>query len=169
MSSAEQTTTITAPPDEVWAVLADFGAIATWVPMIQHSCLLSDVETGPGAVRRVQIARQTLVERVTAWEPGRAPGLRHRGAPADRRHGEQHMDARSPGGDDQTEVTLTTEIPTGRNPVKRLIAGKVLERMSLASQMMLAGLTATVAADPAPSASAAEHHAETHAQNGAEG
>ena len=64
MSRLERSATITARPERVWEVLADFGSIADWVPLIQHSCLLSDQAERPGAVRRVQIARQTLVERV---------------------------------------------------------------------------------------------------------
>ena len=44
-----------------------------------------------------------------------------------------------------SDIVLTTEIGTGRNPARALIARKVLERMSMASELMLAGLTAAVA------------------------
>lgn len=37
-------------------------------------------------------------------------------------------------------MVLTTEIDTGPNPVKMLAAKKALERMTLASELMLAGL-----------------------------
>jgi hypothetical protein len=50
-----------------------------------------------------------------------------------------------------TRVVLTTEIDTGRNPVKALVAKKVLERMALAAELMLAGL-ATSATPDAPAA-----------------
>lgn len=154
MSSAERSITISAPPEACWAVLAEFGAISSWVPLVGHSCLLSEVTSGPGAVRRVQIARQALVERVVAWNPNERLSYDIEGLPpiVGRARNTWTLTPAPEGG---TEVTLTTHIPTGRNPVKRFVAGKVLERMSLASQMMLAGL------DTAATARAATSHADT--------
>lgn len=155
MSHLERTTTVAAPPERVWEVLADFGAIATWVPMIQHSCLLSEQTEHPGTVRRVQIARQTLVERVVTWRPTQELAYDIEGLPpiVGTARNTWRLTASADGAG--TDVVLTTEIDTGTNPVKRLVAKKVLERMALASDMMLAGLTATVA-PPTPPADAQE-------------
>lgn len=149
MSSLERSSTVAAPPERVWDVLADFGAIASWVPMIQHSCLLSEQTEHPGTVRRVQIARQTLVERVVVWRPAQELAYDIEGLPPI--VGTARNTWRLTPVDGGTHIVLTTEIATGPNPVKRLVATKVLERMALASDMMLAGL-ATAVAPPAPAA-----------------
>ena len=131
---------IEASPTVAWAVLADFGAIASWVPLIGHSCLLSERSEGLGAVRRVQIARQVLVERVVTWEPERALAYDIEGLPpiVGTARNSWRLTPTATG----TEVSLTTTIDTGVNPAKKFMANKVLERMALASDMMLAGLDA---------------------------
>jgi carbon monoxide dehydrogenase subunit G len=134
----ERDTTVDATPEEVWRVLADFGALATWVPMIQHSCLLAEQTEGVGTVRRVQIARQTLVERVTTWQPPNELAYAIEGLPP--MVGAARNTWRITGAGGTSHVTLTTEIDTGRNPARQLVAKKVLERMAVASEFMLAGL-----------------------------
>ena len=165
-AAAEQTTTVAADANSTWAVLADFGAISSWVPLIQHSCILSPHVDGPGAVRRVQIARQTLVERVVEWSPPNRLAYVIEGLPPIV-GSTRNTWTLTPGLDGGTEVTLTTEIDTGRNPVKSLVAAKVLERMSIASNAMLAGLAAAVVpatedapTDPSP-ADPSHHESET--------
>ncbi|MDA0371942.1 MAG: SRPBCC family protein [Actinomycetota bacterium] len=134
----EKSVTIDATPATAWSVLADFGAIATWVPLIGHSCLLGESSEGVGATRRVQIARQVLVERVVAWEPGRTLAYDIEGLPPI--VGSPRNTWTLSPNNEGTLVALTTTINTGRNPVKKFAAGKALERMALASDMMLAGL-----------------------------
>ncbi len=145
MSRLERSTTVDAPPERVWVVLADFGAIATWVPMIQHSCLLSDQTERPGAVRRVQIAHQALVERVVTWRPGHELAYDIEGLPPIVGTARNTWRLSPAEGGARTDVVLTTEIDTDPNPVKLLVARKVLERMALASELMLAGLVAAAA------------------------
>ncbi len=142
MTSVIRSTTVAAMPEEVWAVLADFGTLASWVPMIQHSCLLSERTEGVGTVRRVQIAGQTLVERVTSWEPPHTLAYDIEGLPP--MVGTACNTWRITATKSGCDVTLTTEIDPGRNPAKALIAKRVIERMSVASDFMLAGLAATV-------------------------
>ena len=136
----EKTVAIDATHATAWSVLADFGAIASWVPLIGHSCLLSERTEGLGATRRVQIARQVLVERVVTWEPGRSLAYDIEGLPPI--VGAPRNTWTLTPTTDGTRVALTTTIDTGRNPVKKFAAGKALERMALASDMMLAGLAA---------------------------
>jgi hypothetical protein len=153
----DKTTTVAAEPAAAWAVLADFGAISSWVPLIQHSCILSPHADGPGAVRRVQIARQTLVERVIEWNPPHRLSYAIDGLPPIVGSARNTWTL-SPGTDGSTVVTLTTEIDTGRNPVKSLVASKVLERMSTASELMLAGLAAAVAPPTDPTGEPENEH-----------
>ncbi len=74
--------TITAPPQAIWDVLADFGSLSSWADNVDHSCILNQGPHGGavGTTRRVQIGRNVLVERITEFTP-HGPGLR-RGGPA---------------------------------------------------------------------------------------
>ena len=67
MTEVVRSRRIGAGADDVWAVLADFGAIARWAGDVDHACLMSDQTEGVGATRRVQTGRTTLVERVIDW------------------------------------------------------------------------------------------------------
>ena len=60
---------IAAPRAKVWAVLADFPAIVTWAPNVDHSTAATEAREGIGAVRRVQVGRITLIETVVDWQP----------------------------------------------------------------------------------------------------
>lgn len=146
MSRLERHAQVAAAPDRVWAVLANFGAISQWVPLIQHSCLLSEQTEGIGVVRRVQIARQTLVERVVTWQPEHELAYDIEGLPAVVGVARNTWRLVPANEGRSTDVVLVTELDPGRNPAKRLVSKKVLERMAFASEMMLAGL---VAAAPA--------------------
>lgn len=140
MSVVERTATLASSPAEVWAVLADFGAISAWVPLVQHSCLLSEQTEGVGAVRRVQIAFQTFVERVVAWDPPSRLAYTIEGLPpvVGTAINTWRIIPTTAGCD----AVLTTEIETGANPIRRLAAKKALERLAIASDVMLAGLAA---------------------------
>jgi len=147
MSRLERSAPIAAAPERVWEVLADFGSIAHWVPLVQHSCLLSEQTERPGTIRRVQIDRQTLVERVVTWKPGRELAYDVEGLPPI--VGTARTTWRLTPNPDGTTVEITTEIDTGPNPLKMLAAKKALERMALASELMLTGLaTATQEESP---------------------
>ena len=63
--------TIAAEPQAIWDVLADFGSISSWADNVDHSCLLSPATEGiaVGTTRRVQVGRNTLVERITEFDP----------------------------------------------------------------------------------------------------
>ena len=56
--------------EAIWSILADFGALSSWVDGIAHSSLLHHGAEGPlGTSRRVQAGRLTLVETITAFDP----------------------------------------------------------------------------------------------------
>jgi hypothetical protein len=54
----------------VWDVLADFGSISSWAANVDHSCVLEHGPTGTdvGTSRRIQVGRDTLVERITEFD-----------------------------------------------------------------------------------------------------
>lgn len=133
--------TVEAPPGAVWDVLADFGALSGWVPEVEHSCLLRGVP-GPGAVRRVQVGRATILETVTAWSAPDHLGYDIAGLPAAIREARNDWWLRGAGA--STEVTVTTTVDAGPRPPQRLLARLVASRIATTSDRMLAGLTATL-------------------------
>ena len=71
MSSFEVETTIEAPVDEVWRVLADVGAIDRWNPGVRSSHTTTGQATGLGAARHCVLGgKNYLKEEVVVWEPG---------------------------------------------------------------------------------------------------
>jgi carbon monoxide dehydrogenase subunit G len=133
-----RTRTVAADVDQVWAALADFGAISRWAPNVDHSCLMSDRTEGIGTVRRIQTGRTTVVERVTEWQPGRALGYSIEGLPPILGSVVNRWTVEPAGGD--TRVSLTSSVDTGPRPPRRLVARVVRRRLASASDEMLAGL-----------------------------
>ncbi len=137
-----RTGTVRAAAPEVWEVLADFGALARWVPDVDHSCLLHGGAPGPGTVRRVQIGRSTLLEAVTAWSPREHLAYDITGLPPALRHVTTDWRLRSVDG--STEVTVTTTVDAGPRPPQQLVARLVARRFARAADSMLAGLGAAL-------------------------
>ena len=129
---------IRASPERVFGVLADFGDIAEWAQFIQHSSLLTERASGVGATRRVQMARQTVVETVTVWDEPHELAYRIDGLPPI--IGAVSTRWTLVPAASGTMVTVTTRIEPGRLPHRRRIAKKVGERLAIASELMLGGL-----------------------------
>jgi uncharacterized protein YndB with AHSA1/START domain len=131
---------IAAQPQAIWDVLADFGAISSWAGDVDHSALLNHGPGGGllGATRRVQMGRNAIVERITVCEPPSTVAYAIEGLPRFlgtvanswtlRRHG------------DATDVTLTSTVVMGRNPLARAAEWVVLRGMAKTSESLLAGL-----------------------------
>ncbi len=144
MSNTTATLRVPASAAEVWAVLADFGEIVRWAPIVDHSCLLSAQREGAGTVRRIQSGRRTLVERVVEWVDGERLSYVVEGLPPPVRslRNTWQLDDRggSAGSGDSTQVTLTSSLDVGPRPPQKL-AAKVLGRpLSKVSLQMLQGL-----------------------------
>jgi hypothetical protein len=122
----------------VWSVLADFGALAEWTTAVDHSCLLTELDRGPGTARRVQVGPQTLVEEVTVWVENEELSYSITGLPAFI-GGITNTWTLSPLGS-STVVTLTTRIEARRRPVAHALAGVVVRVLARASDTMLDGL-----------------------------
>ena len=126
------------PSHTVWAELARFGAISRWAPPVDHSCLMSSSLAGVGAVRRVQVGRNALLERIVAWEPGRHLAYNIEGLPPVLRSVTNHWFLDDQG--NRTLVTITSAVDAGPRPPQQLIArgfGKILGK---GSREMLRGL-----------------------------
>ena len=132
--------TITAPPQLIWAVLADFGSLSAWVDDVDHSCLLA---LGPGGAatgttRRVQVGRNVLVERITEFDPAVALAYRVEGLPRRLRTVVNRWTLRAAG--TSTEVTVTSRVEIGAGPVAGAAEWVVCRSMAKLSESMLAGL-----------------------------
>jgi len=131
--------TIDAQPQAIWDVLADYGAISSWAPSADHSCLLNAGPGGPtvGTARRVQLGRNTLVETIIEFDPPTALAYGIEGLP--RRWGAlaNRWTLRAAG--QATEVTITSTI-AGSGPLAAVVGRVVARVMRKTSDEMLAGL-----------------------------
>lgn len=138
MAEITCTRNIAAEPGVVWALLADFGAISAWAPNVDHSCLMSEQAEGIGMVRRVQVGRSSLVERVVDWAPGITLAYSIEGLPPVIRTAVNTWSLMEMA--NRTRVSLTSRVNAGPRPPQQLIAGVVARRLARASETMLAGL-----------------------------
>ena len=145
MATKSRTRTVTAAPQVVWDVLADFGSLSSWARNVDHSCLL---EHGPdgvgvGTSRRVQVGRNALVERVTDCTPPTCLGYDIEGLPR-RLHRVSNCWTLTPTAQGFTAVTLTTTVEVGTNPVAQVAEQALCRLMTKQSDVMLAGLAERV-------------------------
>ena len=143
---ASRSILIDARPEEVWTTLADFDSISDWGTGVGHSTLLTHAAAGVGAVRRVQVGRNTLRETIVGWDPPNRLSYTITGLPIVVRQASNTWTLMAEGSG--TRVTLTSEVSVPRPPfVGRLVA----RRMASASTQLLAGL--------------ADHHRRTEDQS----
>jgi uncharacterized protein YndB with AHSA1/START domain len=133
-----RTRVVSAGVDDVWAALADFGAIVQWAPDVDHSCLLSDRTEGAGTVRRIQAKRTTLVERVVDWVDGSTLAYAIEGLPPILGSVISRWTIEAVDGG--ARVSLSTRIEPGRRPPQRVAARVAGRRLASAAEAMLAGL-----------------------------
>jgi len=133
--------TIAARPQEIWDVLADFGSISSWADNVDHSCVLfSGADGAPvGTARRVQVKRDTLVERITEFDPPHALAYDVEGLPRRLRRMTKRwtLVARAGG---STTVTLTSTVEIGSRPAQKLAESVLCRFLARQSDVMLAGL-----------------------------
>lgn len=141
-----RTRIVAAAPRAVWDVLADFGSISSWAGNVDHSCVLEHgVDGSPlGMSRRVQVGRNTLVERITAFTPPGSTGpsvlgYDIEGVARRLRRLTNRWDVR-PAGDGRTEVRVTSTVEIGDNLLARAVENVVCRAMAKQSDAMLTGL-----------------------------
>lgn len=140
MASISRTRTVSAPAAAVWDVLADFGSISAWAGNVDHSCLLQhDVDPAAvGTTRRIQVGRDTLVERIT---DSTAPTtLRYEIEGLPRRLGRMSNRWTVMGFGETAAVTLTSTVEIADNPLARIAEKAVCRFMAKQSDTMLDGL-----------------------------
>jgi hypothetical protein len=132
---------IAARPQEIWDVLADFGSISSWADNVDHSCVLFSGADGTpvGTARRVQIKRDTLVERITEFDPPHALAYDVEGLPRRLRRVTNRWTLAARAGD-STAVTLTRSVEIGSRPAQKLAERVLCRFLARQSDMMLAGL-----------------------------
>lgn len=139
MAQIDRTRTIAAAPQEVWEVLADFGALSSWVDRADHSCILVHGADGPiGTTRRVQMGRNTLVERIVEFDPPHVLAYDIAGLPKRLRKVANRWTLRPSG--KSTVVTLTSTVEIGSGGIQDLAERVVCRLMTRGSDGMLAGL-----------------------------
>jgi hypothetical protein len=121
--------TIAARVQEIWNVLADFGSISSWADNVDHSCILfSGADGRPvGTARRVEVKRDTLVGRITAFDPPPALAYGIEGLPRRLRRVTNRWTLAAAAGDSAV-VTLTSMVEIGPRPAEKL-AERVLCRL----------------------------------------
>ena len=72
MRLVKETIEIRASLDVVWAILENFGDVATWAPYMRHSALIGEQKTGVGTRRKLRHDWGFYIEEaVTEWDTGR--------------------------------------------------------------------------------------------------
>ena len=132
--------TITAPPQAIWDVLADFGSLSSWVDDVDHSCILTHGVDGTasGTTRRVQVGRNVLVERISEFDPTVALAYHVEGLPSRLRTVVNRWTLRAAG--TSTEVTVTSTVEIGAGPRAGAAEWAVCRTMAKLSESMLTGL-----------------------------
>jgi Polyketide cyclase / dehydrase and lipid transport len=133
--------TIAARAQEVWDVLADFGSLSSWADNADHSCILFSGPGGGavGTARRVQIKRDTLVERIIEFDPPHALAYDIEGLPGWVRKVTNRWTVAARAGD-SAAVTLTSTVEIGPHPPQRLAEHVLCRFLARQSDSMLAGL-----------------------------
>lgn len=139
MADISRSRTIAAPLQAVWDVLADFGSLSSWADDIDHSCILRHGQDGPvGTTRRVQVGRNTVVERIIAFDPPVTLAYRIEGLPL-RVHTAVNRWTLTPK-DSATVVTLTSALDVDAGPLSGAAEWIACRAMAKQSDSLLAGL-----------------------------
>lgn len=144
MAEISRRRTIAAPQQDVWDVLAEYGALAEWVDGADHSSILRNGDDGlVGTSRRVQMGRNALVETITVADEPRTIGYDIAGLPGvlGRLHNQWTLRPAA----DTTEVTLTSTVSPVRGPLGPVVAAVVTRVMAKQSDAMLDGLARRLA------------------------
>ena len=141
MADIHRSRSIAARSQEIWDVLADFGSISSWADNVDHSCVLFSGADGTpvGTARRVQIKRDTLVERITEFDPPHALAYDVEGLPRRLRRVTNRWTLAARAGD-STAVTLTRSVEIGSRPAQKLAERVLCRFLARQSDVMLAGL-----------------------------
>lgn len=136
-AAAIATTTVTAPVDRVWAVLADHEGMTGWVPGLKATLDKQGAgdRNGLGAVRRLRPAplAPAIVEEVVAFEPGRRLAYKALAGVPLRNYGGDVLLAAVDGGTRITyTITSDDRVPLVEKGVRAVIAKALLTLLARA-------------------------------------
>ena len=141
MSTLEKKVRVAASVEEVWSVLADFGAVASWAPTITDSGTIGDANAGVGARRTcTHVKMGALEETIVPWTEGEAYSYDvTAGLPFPMKALRNHWSGGEREG--STEVTLLQEFSTKLGPLGSLVELMIMKRMMRREmRLALAGL-----------------------------
>ena len=149
MATATRSSTISAPIERVWSVLADFAGTYRWNPVVPFSHAVGDRSSGLGARRRFEFngeGTKWIEEEIIAFDE-----VQHRYTlqlkrgtempPVDDVQVQISADRASPS---TTRVTMTATL-TGRGPVQKVVAGVGSLALRRVLGQLMAGLDHHVA------------------------
>ncbi|AQA06544.1 MxaD family protein [Mycobacterium sp. MS1601] len=139
MANISRSRIIAAGQQAIWDVLADFGAISQWAQPVDHSSILRAREQTIGLARRVQMGRNTVIERIVVFDPPTALAYTIEGLPGFVCSMRNRWElATLPTG--FTVVTLTTTVDVGSSAPQRLVEQIFCRVAARQSDGLLAGL-----------------------------
>ncbi|OBI82186.1 SRPBCC family protein [Mycobacterium sp. E740] len=143
MAEIDRSRVIAATPTQIWNVLSDFSDLKSWLARIDHSCILSRGTDGAmvGTTRRVQMGRNTLVERITECDPQYVLAYDIEGLPKGMGKVSNRWTLEAGSGGD-TVVTITTTVRKGRGRTQQLVERLACQALARGSDVMLASLAA---------------------------
>jgi uncharacterized protein YndB with AHSA1/START domain len=132
---ATSITTVKAPVQHVWEVLADHEGMSEWAPGLKAS--LSKPGTternGVGAVRRlgVGLPGPVIVEEIVEFEPGKRLGYKALGGvPLKNYHGEVSLHEVPGGTEISYSVIVDKRLPFGEQTVAKVISKTLLTALA---------------------------------------
>ncbi|MGB0969700.1 MAG: SRPBCC family protein [Mycobacterium sp.] len=143
MSTVNRARTITAEPEAIWGVLADFGGLSTWADGVDHSCLLHDSDDPVGRTRRVQVGHETLVETIVAFDAPRELAYDIAGVPrwfSVSNRWNLHSDSSGLTTVALTTVTLTSTVRMRPHPLRPIAIRMFMRLMAKRSDELLNSL-----------------------------
>ena len=127
MGVVEEQIVIERPSEEVWNVLADFGHVHRWSPVVTHSEATNEVEGGVGCERSCAVAGfGSITERATGWDEGRSIDVVIEGAPM--MHEMAATQTLEPLGPqrEHTTVTMRVEYRPGLGPLGAVMGATMM-------------------------------------------
>lgn len=121
--------------------MADFGTVSSWAGAIDHSCILSPGPGGGpvGTTRRIQMGRDTLVERIIDHDPPRTLAYDIDGLPKSMGRVTNRWTLQ-PAADGATLVSVTSTVDIGGRPDQRLAEHLFCRVVARTSAAMLTDL-----------------------------
>ncbi len=128
---AVATAVVSAPPDRVWAALADHEAMSSWGPGIKVTLTKKGLEdrNGVGAVRRISAPgpAPTVVEEITRFEPGSVLAYQAlAGVPLKNYSGEVRLTPDGTGTRIEWSISADQRVPLAEKAVIKTIATVLL-------------------------------------------